>query len=104
DLQPRVHFEKVKRAVLVEQEFDRSGIGVVDRASHPRRSRGDAAPQCRCDRDRWRLLDDFLMAALDRAFTLYERHDGPVLVAEQLDFNMPRAHEAAFQINRSVAE
>ena len=32
DLQPRVHLEEVEAAVLVEQELDRAGVGVADRA------------------------------------------------------------------------
>ena len=42
DLQPGVHLEEVERAVLVEQELDRAGVRVADRArdrgggvSHP---------------------------------------------------------------------
>ena len=31
DLQPGVHLEEVERAVLVEQELDRAGVGVADR-------------------------------------------------------------------------
>ena len=40
DLQPRVHLEEVEAAVLVEQELDRAGVGVADRA----RDRGRGAP------------------------------------------------------------
>jgi len=53
DLQARVHLEEVKRAVLVEQEFDRPGIRIVDRVRHGRRRLSHAAPQFRRDRDRW---------------------------------------------------
>ena len=31
DLQARVHLEEVERAVRVEQELDRAGVGVADR-------------------------------------------------------------------------
>ena len=51
DLQARVHLEEVERAVLVEQEFDRAGVGVAHRLAQPpprppvmrRRSSGDTA-------------------------------------------------------------
>ena len=43
DLQPRVHLEEVERAVLVEQELDRAGVGVADGARDRGRRRGDRA-------------------------------------------------------------
>ena len=47
DLQPRVHLEEVEPAVLVEQELDRAGVGVADRArdrARPPTSSPRAAP------------------------------------------------------------
>ena len=44
------------------------------------------------------------MPALNGAFALDERHDGAVLVGEQLDLDMPRACEAPLEIDRRVAK
>ena len=43
DLQARVHLEEVELAVLVEQELDRAGVGVADRAGDERRAVGHPA-------------------------------------------------------------
>ena len=39
-LDARVHLEEIERAVLVEQELDRPGVHVADRARDRRRRRG----------------------------------------------------------------
>ena len=105
DLQPRVHLEEVERAILVEQELDRAGVGVVhgprDARRPPRRS---AARSSGVDRQRRRLLDHLLMTPLDRALALDERHDGAVLVAEQLDLDVARTHEPPLEVDARVAE
>jgi hypothetical protein len=36
DLDAGVHFEEVEGAVVIKQEFDRSGVGVSGRAGHGR--------------------------------------------------------------------
>ena len=102
DLQPRVHFQEVEGAVFVEQKLDRSRARVVDLAGNGRSRRRDPAPQVRRDGDRRRLLDDFLVASLDRALAFNERHDRTVLVAEELYFDVPRAPRPA-EIYRRVA-
>ena len=44
------------------------------------------------------------MTALNRALALDEWQDGAVVVGEQLDFDVPRVHEAALEIDGSVAK
>ena len=104
DLQARVHLEEVERAVLVEQELDRAGVGVAHRLRDRRRGRRHAPPQLRRDRERRALFDDLLVAPLDRALALDERQHGAVMIAEQLHFDVARRHDAALEIDRAVAE
>ena len=104
DLQAGVHFEEVELAVLVEQEFDGAGVGVADAARDGRGRRGDGLSQRRGHGRRRRLFDHFLMATLDRALALDERHDRSVLVAEQLHFDVTRPVELPLEIHRGVAK
>ena len=58
----------------------------------------------RVDGHRRRLLDDLLVAPLDRALALDERDHGAVVVAEQLDLDVARPHDAALEVDGGVAE
>ena len=75
DLQPRVHLEEEELAgVAGRDELDRAGAVV---AARPReRDRGRAHPRAQrgVDDGRRRLLDDLLVAALQRALALAEVH------------------------------
>jgi hypothetical protein len=71
DLQPRVRFHEIEAAVGVHQELEGAGVGthrlggVDDDAAHP-------AAHLLAERGRRRLLDQLLVAALDRALALAE--------------------------------
>ena len=56
------------------------------------------------ERERRRLFDDFLMAALDRALALAEVHDRAVRVGEDLELDVPRPAQVAFEQHGVVAE
>src|SRR5205823_8494236 len=51
-----------------------------------------------------RLLDDFLIAALDRAFALAEVDDVAMPIREDLNFNVARIHDELFDEHPVVAE
>ena len=53
---------------------------------------------------RRRLLDELLVAALDRAVALADGHDGPARVAEQLDLDVSCRADLPFEVDRPVAE
>ena len=104
DLEPRVHLEEIERAVLVEQELDGARVGVVHRPGHRGGGRGHALAQRLAHGERRRFLDHFLMAPLNRALALDERHDGAMMVAEQLDLDVPRARQPPLEVDRGIAE
>src|SRR5689334_5359840 len=44
------------------------------------------------------------MTTLNRALALHEREDRPVMVTEELDFNVPWAGNAPFEVDARIAE
>ncbi len=104
DLDARVHLEEVEFARRREQEFDRAGTDVPDRARRRRRRFRQAAAQRRRHGDRWRLLDQLLMAALDAAFALAQRDDAAMTVRQHLDLDVPRSLEILLDVDAAIAE
>ena len=104
DLEPRVHLEEVERAVLVDEELDRAGVRVSSRACDRLRGGGDAAAERRRDGKGRGFLHDLLMATLNRTLPLDERHDRAVVIAEQLNLDVPRADQAAFEVDGRIAK
>src|SRR5204862_408213 len=85
NLEARVHLEKVERPVGVEQELKRPRVDVADGGGTLHRGRGQPGLDRGIESRRRRLLDELLMAALDRAFSLVQMHDGASRVPEHLD-------------------
>ena len=90
DLQAGVHLEEVEVTLLVGEELDRARADVADRG------RGQAGgleqpvphPRNAFDQRRRRLLDDLLVAALDRAFPLADRPHRAVPVGHHLHLDV----------------
>ena len=105
DLDARVDLDEVELAAIdVEQELDRAGVPVADRAAQPRRGIADPAAQIVGEVDARRDLDDFLMAALDRAVALPEVHEVAVRVAEDLHLDVLGARDVALEEHVGPAE
>ena len=104
DLQSRVHLEEIEPAVVRQEELDGPGARVAHRARNRRGGRRHGLPQLRRDSDRRRLLDDFLMAPLDRALAFDERQHRSVLVAKDLHLDVPRPRQPSLEVDRGVAE
>ena len=77
----------------IDQEFERSEIGVADALREPHRGVDDVTakpvvqPGCGSD------LDELLEAALDAAFPLPQMRDAAFTVAEDLHLDVARAGE-----------
>src|SRR5277367_7139817 len=103
DLQACVDLEEVE-VVALDQELGGARAGVMRRACEFQRSVDHFRPhlvgQSRCRR----LLDNFLMPPLDRAIALAECNNVAVFIAENLDFDMPRAREVLLDEYPAVAE
>ena len=89
-LQAGVHLEEVEALVLSDDELHRTGGIVVHRLCQRDRLRAHARPRLGIEQRRRRLLDDLLVAPLDRAFPLAQMDAVAVLVAQNLDLDVAR--------------
>ena len=104
DLDARVHLHEVVRAVLREQALDRPGGAVARSPRGVDRDLPDPRSQLRRDGGRRRLLDELLVATLDRAVALAEVDDVAVRVGEHLHLDVPRVLEVPLDVDRRVGE
>jgi len=88
-LQARVHFQEVKVLLLIDQEFNRAGIGVTGRLRHSHRNLAHAAAHIGIHNRRRRFLQYFLMTPLDRTLALAQPYRVAVLIRQHLHFDMP---------------
>src|SRR5712692_10983632 len=102
DLDARVHLEEVEVAVRVGEKLDGAGAYVVDRARGLDGDLAHRAAHLGGDEGRGRLLDHLLIAALDRAFALEDMNDVPVMVAEDLHFDVARAAQIFLDVQAAV--
>ncbi len=75
DLEARVQLDEVEAAVRAEQELERAGVAVADRAARALGGGLHLLARLGRERGRRRLLDQLLVAPLDRALALAERED-----------------------------
>ena len=104
DLEAGVQLDEVERAVVSEQELERARVLVADRAAGSLDGGLHLLARRRVERGRGRLLDQLLVAALDRALALAEGEHAAVLVAEHLDLDVARGHERLLEVERPVRE
>ena len=100
DLQPGVHLEEVGVAVPIDDELDGSGIDVADGPGGGDGRFDQAGPQGRGDDGRRCLLDDLLVAALDAALPLEQRHRVAVGVGQHLHLDVPGVPQVALEEHR----
>ncbi len=103
DLDAGIHLEEEVLAVL-EQALDRAGAGVLDRRRRLGRDLADLCAQLVVDRRRGRLLDQLLVAALQRAVALAEVDHVAVRVGEHLDLDVAGVRQVALEVDGRVAE
>ncbi len=103
DLDAGVHLQEEVLAVL-EQALDRAGAGVADGRGGVGGDLADLGPQLRVDGRRRCLLDQLLMAALQRAVTLAEVDHVAVGVGHHLDLDVARVGQVTLQVDGGVAE
>ncbi len=96
--------KKNSPVVVVEQELDGAGGAVAERAREAQRGVAHRLAQRGVDPRRGRLLEDLLVATLDRALALAEVHELPVGVAEDLDLDVAGARDVALEEDAIVAE
>ena len=104
DLQPRIQLDEVVRPVRREQELERAGVEIADRATGARDACLHRLSCLLVERRRRRLFDQLLMPALDRALALAERQHPAVRVAEHLDLDVPCRRDELLEVDAAVPE
>src|SRR5712691_1361185 len=84
DLEAGVDLEEVETAVGVEQELDGAGVGVAGGLREGDRGLTHRGALLGAEVRSRRLLDDFLVSALNRAVALAEPEDPALMVTEDL--------------------
>ena len=104
DLDARVDLEEEEVALVVEQELERAGVGVLDGARRVDDRAAQLAPHLLGHRDRRALLEQLLVAPLDRALALAEVDDGAVMIAEDLELDVARVLDVLLDVDVADAE
>jgi hypothetical protein len=104
DLEPGVHLEEGERPVLHEEQLDRARPLVAHGPGGGHGRVAEPGPQRVVDGRRGRLLHHLLVAALDRALPLEERHHVAVAVGHHLHLDVAGRLDPRLQENRPVAE
>ncbi len=104
DLDPGIDLEEPEPAIGIQKEFRGRGVPQLGGARDPNREIMELASLSCREAGRRRLLDELLVAPLDRAVPLAEGHDRSRRIAQQLDLDMAGGTDLTFEINRSVTE
>ena len=106
DLQPGVHLQEEEVAVVAGEKLDGAGAGVVDRPRRGNRRGEQRLTHSRhpLDERRRGLLDDLLVAALDRALAFAEGPHRVVFVGHHLDLDVASRRQVGLAEHRRVAE
>ena len=104
DLQARVHLEEVE-AIALDQELDRARPRRSRRpVRRPRAASRQTITNCLGQVGCGCFLDELLVAPLHRAIALPDGEAAAVLVAEDLDLDVPRPLEVLLHVDVVVAE
>ena len=104
DLKARVHLEEVEGFFGIDDELYRAGALIADRPGQCDRLGRHRRPRGGVEERRRRLLDDFLMAPLDRAFALAEVNAIAVAVGQNLDLDVARIADEALDEQPIIAK
>ena len=104
DLNAGVHLAEVEIAVVIDQKFDRTRVSVADALCQRNSRRGHLLAQLGRDESRRTFLDQLLVAALHRAFTLEQVHHIAVVIAQNLHLDMARIVNIFFHVQAAVTE
>src|SRR5690606_25099492 len=99
-----VDLEQIEVLLLVHQELDRRRAVVVRGLDESGRGLADVVALAGIDAGAGGLLDQLLVASLDGAIALVKVTGVAVLVADDLDLDVPRAFEELLDVDGAVAE
>ena len=91
-------------ALRLIQEFHRARVVIARRLAQAHRRLAQRLILLRRECGRGRFFQNFLVAALDRAVAYAGGPGGPVVVGNDLDFNVARALNQSLHENGGIAE
>ena len=104
-LQTGVHFKEIEALVDAGRDkLDRAGAVIVHSLGQCDGLFTHLLAGCFIKQWAWRFLDDFLVAALDRAFALEQVDAVAVLVAQHLDFDVAWVEDELLDEDAVIAE
>ena len=103
-LDARVHLDEVHLAVFIHQELDGARVLIADLLQATADGLADLLAHLCIHLQRRRLLDQLLVATLDRTLALPQRHDVPVLIGQHLKLNVPRLLDELLHVEVAIAE
>ena len=103
-LDPRVHFDEVQAPVLIHQELDGARVPVSDLLERCAENLTNFCPQFWTYLSGGRLLQQLLMASLDRALALSKADHTPVLISQDLELDMPGMFDVFLHVEIAVAK
>jgi hypothetical protein len=104
DLDPAVDLDEVRVAVAVDEELERADVLVARGDGSPNGAFGQLRTSRRRQRRRGRLLENLLVAPLDRTVALAQVDALPVAVDSDLDLDVSVVLDPALEVERVVAE
>ena len=104
DLDAGINFNEVELVVLINNEFNGSGIGIVGVLDHPHGRLAHVL--ARFFRKIWcrTFLDQFLVTSLRAAISVPEVNHVAMMISEDLNLDMPRSFDVFFQVDSRVPE
>src|SRR5262249_14477203 len=97
-------FDEVEVAIGVDEKFARAGGVIFGGLGEADGRIAQLLARAAVDMGRGGFLDEFLVAALERAIALPEMHDVTLAVAEELNFDVARALDQLFDVEATVLE
>jgi hypothetical protein len=103
-LETRVRLHVIELPLIVHQELERAGVGVLHGLGRVHHQAAHLAPHLLRQDGRRRFLDQLLVAPLDRALALAEVHHVAVMVADDLELDVAGVVEILLDVDVAVAE
>ena len=104
-LYPSIHLHKVEFTLgFIQQKLNRSGIFIADRLSSPNSCLPNLLAQGFPNCHRWTFFQHLLIIPLQRAIPLAQVDHMPLLICQNLDFNMARWIDDSLHIHGSITK
>ena len=99
DLDAGIHLHEVEVVVCIDEELNGAGAVVADGCRSGKGGRAEPLAQVGVNYGRGAFFEQLLVPSLNGALALAEVDDVPVLVAEDLDFDVARLFDGALHVH-----